>query len=392
MLKERLQSLKKNFFKISLITLVLLLFLEIIFRIGAYFYYHPYGTHFSNQVMGMWRSDSTLIWDNQPHYLFHDKSGSYNEAACRSAAGDVIMPKKEKGEIWILLSGGSSMLGIGANREGDYFAITQVADHLKETAIDGLLENILNKKGKHKYRVFNCSVSGFTSWQAFSKARKMLALYDFDWVISMDGQNDPCSIPENKNARNVIESYWTEFLNKQHPFQNQMKWMERSALIYCTIRTKYNLSVAMQEEKDSIVTRKKYQKLPIKIQYAPESAVSKGVLSFQESIIAENNWFEQKGIKHLHFIQPHLSLRKAENMRSTEKIVAQYYSTLKKDTMNTYFKNIHEIKWPSEKIIPLNEMHHLPYWVFVDYCHLTKEANLYIAHKIAQKIEFDRVN
>ena len=48
--------------------------------------------------MGIWRSDSLLIWDNQPNYTFHDESGSINEIGCRVELGDVEMPKKEKGE------------------------------------------------------------------------------------------------------------------------------------------------------------------------------------------------------------------------------------------------------------------------------------------------------
>ena len=103
--------------------------------------------------MGIWRSDSLLIWDNQPNYTFHDESGSINEIGCRVELGDVEMPKKEKGETWILLSGGSAMLGTGSIHEGDYLTITQITDHSKSTAIDGYLEEELNKSGKGKYLI-----------------------------------------------------------------------------------------------------------------------------------------------------------------------------------------------------------------------------------------------
>jgi len=381
----------KNFFKSLLrnvvLSLALLLILEIICRIGTFAYYAPYGTSFDNQVMGMWRSDSSLIWDFQPYYCFHDKSGSVNEIGCREALGEVDMPAKEKGETWVLLSGGSAMLGTGARKDADYYAITQIDDHPKATAIDGYLEEYLNKKGKGKYRVFNCAVSGYTSWQAFQKVQNILAKYPMDWVISMDGQNDPGYISEGKTARNIMEEYWNDFLKSKHPFTRQFAWMQRSALIYCTLKAKYNFSESMKEEPNRQEIIAKWNNNPKERTYlSNEQIIEKGLLAFRESIINESAWLDKKGIHHLHFIQPHLSLRDKNKMAPVEKTIYNYYGSLQKDTLSSFMRSIHEMSWPNDKINTLREVHHLPFWVFTDYCHLTKEANKYIAERIGAMI------
>lgn len=384
------QKIKKIFSYISrnlLLTLALLLILEIICRVATFCYYAPNGSSFSNQVMGIWRSDSLLIWDHQPNYTLHDESASINEIGCRVALGDVEMPKKGKDEVWILLSGGSAMLGTGSIREGDYLSITQITDHPKATSIDGYLEEELNKHSKTKYRVFNCAVSGYTSWQAFLKAQQLMLQFHFDWVISMDGQNDPGFIPSGQTPRDISEGYWKGFLNSKHPFVHQFEWMQRSALIYCVLRGKYNLGETLKEEPNREEIINKWNKYDGKIAFVNDSnLVKKGVEYFVQSLTQQSNYLEKKGIKHLHFIQPHLCLRNETKMAPIEKTITKYYSSLKRDTINSFMREIHQLKWQSPKIIALSEVHELPFWVFTDYCHLTSEANKYLAHRMFQLI------
>ncbi len=387
MKSEKSKKYSLSFFRTVFLTFILLLFLELICRVGTFIYYAPNGSSFSNQVMGIWRSDSLLIWDNQPNYTFHDKSGSINEIGCRVELGDVEMPIKEKGETWILLSGGSAMLGTGSIHEGDYLTITQITDHSKATAIDGYLEEELNKSRTGKYKVFNSAVSGHTSWQAFLKVRQLLKKYDFDWVISMDGQNDHSVLPEGKTSRDIIENYWRNFMQTKHPFITQLKWMQRSALIFCVLRGKYNLTESLKKEPNREFTIKKWNNYRGERGFLSDSSlIKKGVDLFQNSIEEQNEWLEQKGIKHLHFIQPHLSLREKEKMAPLEKTVYNYYGSLKRDTLSAFMHDIHQLKWNSPKIMTLPEVHHLPFWVFTDYCHLTKEANQYIANRMFQLI------
>ena len=377
----------KAVFRTLSLTVILLVFLELAFRVGTFIYYIPYGTSFDNQVMGMWRSDSALIWDFQPNYCFHDKSASVNEIGCRSELGEVEMPQKQKGETWILLSGGSAMLGTGARKDADYYAIAQIDDHPKATSIDGYLEEFLNRSGKGKFRVFNCAVSGYSSWQAFQKVQGIIAKYPMDWVISMDGQNDPPYIPEGKTARSIMEDYWSDFLKSKHPFVNQFIWMKRSALIFCTLKAKYNIGESFKEEPDRDQIIAKWNALAKDVAFLPEvQAIDKGIQTFKESLSNESKWLEGKGIQHMHYIQPHLSLRNKAKMAPLEKTIYNYYSNLKKDTLSSFMKSIHEIEWHDEKIATLEEVHELPFWVFTDYCHLTKEANKYIAERMGTMI------
>jgi hypothetical protein len=384
---QKAKKIVKASLRTTLTTIAFLLVLEGVCRIGTYLYYAPHGTSFAKQTLGMWRSDSILLWDNQPGYLFQDQSASFNEEGCRVNTDDIKMPLKQKGEMWVLLSGGSAMLGTGASKDGDYFILSELKDHQKTTAIDGYLEKKLNANSKVHFKVFNGAVSGHATWQSFEKAKKMLKKHHFDWVISMNGQNDPSYIAAGKNCHSIMKEYWQNLVLAKHPFATQFTWMQRSALVYCVLRSKYNISISLQEKpnRETVVTKIKNKQN--QLHYLNDTITSAtAVNSFRKSIMDEYNFLEHRKTKHLHFIQPHLSLRNPTQLDSTERLIYQYYCGLRKDTMNTFMKDLHQIKWPQKNIIALTEMHHLPFWVFTDYCHLTNKANEYIADKIAALI------
>jgi hypothetical protein len=153
------------------------------------------------------------------------------------------------------------------------------------------------------------------------------------------------------------------------------------------LRTKYNLSENWKEQPNREEIIQKWNAYKGERSFLSDSTlVQNGVTLFKQSLEEQSRWLEQKGIKHLHYIQPHLSLRTKEKMAPLEKTVYNYYGSLKRDTISTFMREIHHLKWNSTKISTLPEVHHLPFWVFTDYCHLTNEANKYIAHRMFQRI------
>ncbi len=382
--------MKKKVLFISLSTLLFILLLETACRIGAYFIYSPCHTSFSIQAQGMWINDDELIYDSRPNYLFYNELARFNEDALRVDLNEIEIPVKQKGETWILLIGGSSMLGNGANRDNNWRTISQQEDHGKSTSIDGYLEQILNKKEKGKYRVFNAAVAGYKAWQAFEKAKRLMNKYSFDWVISMDGMNEPKILSSRQSVKSFTKEEWSQHITQNPPLATQISWMKNSALVYSAFKWKYEKNEEELKETEAnhrnsfiqkcINTRgeTKYLKDNQNSQYA--------ALSFFKTIEEEDQHFTNKKIKHLHFIQPHLSLRNKLKADSLEIAVLGNFYKVQKDTANSFMKIISEWKPSSPTIMNLNEMHELNFWVFVDYCHFTKEANHYIANKMAALI------
>ena len=54
--------------------------------------------------------------------------------------------QKEKNSLWILLLGASAMEGMGSNKNGKWFDITNVSDHTYEETISAYLTDLLQKK------------------------------------------------------------------------------------------------------------------------------------------------------------------------------------------------------------------------------------------------------
>ena len=131
------------------------------------------------------------MYNNRAFYVDFEKQFQYNELGMRSACGDYRIPLKKAGDLWVLLLGGSAMEGMGSNKDGAWFDMTNIPDHPYTETIAFYLEGVLGRKypGK-RVRVFNAAVSGFTLEQGISKYRKLSKQYDFDWVISMDGVNE----------------------------------------------------------------------------------------------------------------------------------------------------------------------------------------------------------
>jgi len=125
--KKTSQWSKKKLFLFAIFTiLILLVLLEIIFRIIFFFQYKDLHTSIFIQGSPLQVSDSVLIWKNTPFYVDYDRKHQNNAAGMKSKVGDVFIEKKTEKDFWVLLTGASAMEGMGSNRNGDWLDITGV--------------------------------------------------------------------------------------------------------------------------------------------------------------------------------------------------------------------------------------------------------------------------
>jgi hypothetical protein len=173
---------KKKLLLFSLITIVLvLLALELVFRIVFAVEHRGYHTSVYVQGNTLQMSDSLLVFKNRPFYLDYYRRFQFNEEGMRSMPGDVFMPQKGPNDFWVFLLGGSTMEGIGSNKDGEWLDITGVMDYRPSETIAAHLQNILQSKmpGKN-VRVFNAAMSGGATWQSMLRYRQLAAKYTMD--------------------------------------------------------------------------------------------------------------------------------------------------------------------------------------------------------------------
>jgi hypothetical protein len=85
---------------------------------------------------------------------------------------------------------------------------------------------------------------------------------------------------------------------------------------------------------------------------------------------------------HLLLVQPHLSLRDRSKLEGAERAVFNYYvaqSHGRGDSFSAALFRDLETHRLSDSVVAMSAVHGWEGWVFVDYCHFTKDANRRIA-------------
>ena len=90
-------------------------------------------------------------------------------------------------------------------------------------------------------------------------------------------------------------------------------------------------------------------------------------------------------------IQPYLSLREPQKLKGTEKAVYNYYMyRTEHHPVDTFMYWLHEKArkrfTENDSVITMDAVHFWDDWVFVDYCHLTRQANRQISYELSQHI------
>ncbi len=380
---------KKLFFSLFILG-ILFLFTEWISQRICHARFTLHHTKIGIQGNSRWIDDPVLIWSNRPFYLEFDQSSQYNDHGMRVATGDVFMPPKTKEDFWVFLLGGSAMAGMGSAQGGDWLKITGISTHSIENSIDGQLEEILQKAlPQKKVRVFNASVASSTLIQSKLRYEYILRHLKPDWVISMDGMNDLGSLPEGETSYQWHRKNWAA--NKVHhfPFAQGRFLMRNSALFYLLgeylffrsgiIRTPLN----SDQDKDIF----KYwlnQKTPTvnPSSSSPNPVRERAVQDFLRNLELFHQTLKYDKQKHLLLVQPCLNLRNPKKVKGVEKALYNYLNSNSHPFLDSVHQFVQKKYANTPQVQSMDQVHQWEEWVFVDYCHFTKQANQRIAEEL----------
>ena len=385
-------SKKKLFGYTAFVLLFFLLIIELSFRIPAYFRWSPYSTDLQIQGSPRLASDSILIWNNRPFYLEFYKESQYNELGIRMPPGEVFMPKKQESDFWVFLLGGSAMAGMGSNISGEWLDITNIFNHPISTSIDGYLEKYLAERiPDKKVKVFNAAISSTTVLQSQWNYER-LKKYSPDWVISMDGVNEPKSIAPNYSVKQYLIDDWKNDPSNNKPITTYTALTRMSAFLNSAKKNFFFSRLKLRRANNKVIQDKWMNATPLELKYDTEDpTISNAVDSFLMSLDAFRDLLVKNQQQHLLLIQPHLSRRNTNKLKDLEHGVYNYYTTLLDYApTNQYYQIMYDKateKYSNDSTIFLmNWIHESDKWVFVDYCHFTKELNEDIAMRMGDYI------
>jgi hypothetical protein len=392
-------SKRKLFLFSSLTVLFLFLVLEIIFRVLFFFQYRNLHTNIFIQGSSLQISDSILIWKSNPLYVDYDRNYQNNEEGMKSNVGDEFIPNKTQIDFWVLLTGGSAMVGMGSNRNGEWLDITGVDNHPWNETIGFYLQQLLQKSmPQKKVKVFDAAESSYTVMQSYLRYITLSEKMKFDWVVSMDGVNDPAMLKNNETTLKNCTDEWYKNPQFHYPLKLIIPLTSHSALLNAVKQKLFHLKAdyKLRKARNNDFPIRKYwanAKVPL-LKYVPLSDdILRGANSFKNWILKYDSTLTVKGQKHLLLIQPHMCFRDTSMLGFTEKAVNKYYRSAYQDEYkHTFLKSICHFFSENnlyKNIVVMNSVHYWPGWVFVDYCHFTKEAEERIAAEIFNYISSD---
>jgi hypothetical protein len=373
---------KKKLLLFSIITIVLVLIvLELIFRIAFAVQYGGYHTSVYVQGNTLQVSDSQLVFKNRPFYLDYHKRYQFNEEGMRVKAGNVFMPKKGPDDYWVFLFGGSAMEGAGSNKDGEWLDITGIEDHDPGKTIAHFLQEYLqeNMPGR-KVTVFNAANSGYSILQSMRRYQELSAKYQMDYVISLDGENEPAKLAPGQSVDAYIRERWNSSALFRFPLNVIVPMTSHSAFInkmkQLAFHLRHERRMKNNLEKDFPARAKWFQATAAPLKYN-DSEVDKAVDSFNAQLRAFDSLLASKNQPHKLYVQSHLTLKDTLQMTPRELALYKYYTVNYNDPYQNSFKRKLRTRF-SQCYLPAKE--------FVDYCHFTEKTNELIAHTIGAEI------
>ena len=377
---------------------IFLLGLESAFRI--YFWSEIKHFHSSVYIQGntIQMDDSVLVFRNRPFYLDHDRRFQHNEKGMRSQPGDVWMPKKDSGDYWVFLFGASSMEGMGSNKDGEWLDIMGVTDYRYNENIAYYLQEYLQEKmPDKKVRVFNAANTSYTIEQSYLRYLQLAAQYKMDWVVSMDGQNNPPVLSPGKIVLDEVKSDWKQNPSKKFPLKLVIALTSHSAFINSFKQFLFHSrqSARLSSNLKNNFPRKGYwikNNSPSLKFKEPDDSTRLAVGLFYQQLFQFDSLLTARNQKHLLLVQPHLIFRNTSSLNETEKALLNYYRyAYNNPSTNTFLTQLRE-EFPKKagsrnnSVQLINQTDTLSSQVFVDYCHFSLAANRFIAHLIMQHI------
>jgi hypothetical protein len=385
---------KVKLFKFAIITILLILvLLEISFRVVFFFQNNHLHNSISIQGSPLQIPDDTLIFKNSPFYLDYYNRFQHNEEGMKSAPGDEFIPLKKPGDFWVLLTGGSAMEGMGSNRNGDWFDITGVDDHPYNLSISAYLQKKLqDQMPGRKVKVFNGAFSSSVLFQSYRRYLQLEKKLKPDWVISMDGMNDPSVLKNNETVEQYIQNDWDNFPQFHYPLKLIIPITSHSALFNFIKQKIFAFKHQLRANaavKGNFPVRTKWansQVPPVKPSILTAD-IKRAADRFSNMLLTYDSTLTAAHRKHLLLLQPHMFLRDTLQLTEVEKAVNHYYRSDDREKDKQAFLAEIYSRFSNDSahtaIIPMTAVHHWNGFVFVDYCHFSDEATLKIANEIA---------
>lgn len=381
-----------------LVCSIFLLVLESAFRI--YSWSEMKNFHSSVYIQGntIQMDDSVLVFRNRPFYLDYDRRFQYNEKGMRSQPGEVWMPKKDSGDYWVFLFGASSVEGMGSNKDGEWLDITGVTDYRYNENIAFYLQQYLQEKmPDKKVRVFNAANTSYTIEQSYLRYLQLATQYKMDWVVSMDGQNNPPVLSPGISVLDEVKTDWHQNPSKKFPLKLVITLTSHSAFINTFKQFLFHSKQSARRTNNlkNNFPRRGYwiKNNSPSLQFKkPDDSTRLAVELFYRQLLQFDSSLTARNQKHLLLVQPHLIFRDSLLMNETEKALLNYYRyAYNNSSANTFLKQLREefsnkVGSSNTSVQLLNQADTLSSQVFVDYCHFTLTANRFIAHHIMQHI------
>ena len=380
-----------------LVFVLLFLITEAICRI-VFFFAHQ-GLHTTVYIQGspLKVGDPLLQWKNRPFYTDHNRLFQYNQQSMKSMVGDVFIPAKNKDDFWIVLTGASAMEGMGSNKNGEWIDITGREDYAADATIGFYLQQLVQQQlPAKKVKVFNAACSGYCVYQSYYRWMQLSGKMEADWVVSMDGFNEPASLKANESVQDVLEKDWAASPQFHFPLNAIVFLTSHSAFINAVKQAIFHMRQSWRAESNrqkQFPYRQKWRDTavpPVRF-----SVVSRGIQdavdSFALTLHKYDSLLSSQHINHLLLVQPHMSLRDTTQLGDEEKAVNHYYRAAFNDAdRNLFMKLLHRkfgTQVPAAKnIFSMDAVHRWKEEVFVDYCHFTVAANKKIAAEICRYI------
>jgi hypothetical protein len=385
--------------RFAAVTIVLLLLLaEGIGRVLFFVKFRGLGTSVYVQGSPIQEADTVSVYNNRAFYVDFGKAFQYNELGMRSACGDYRMPVKAGGDLWVLLLGGSAMEGMGSNKDGAWFDMTNVSDHPYGETIAAFLEGRLRQlyPGK-RVRVFNAAVSGFTLEQGMAKYKLLSKKYDFDWVISMDGVNecDTLEVESIDAVRAYSRSYWASMPFHRFPLNWIVAITQHSAFFNLMKQELYAIRMRARARRNAgsgFALRNSWAarvRLPL-LEDTGDERVRHSVGAFLREERAFAGALEKDKRHYLLLVQPYLAFRDSSVLGPEESGLDHYLRWEMNDKYKlSFLKGVYDHVGADLHIQTMSGVEKWTGWVFVDYCHFTRATNERIAGELADYIAAD---
>jgi hypothetical protein len=230
---------------------------------------------------------------------------------------------------------------------------------------------------------------------------RLKAKYKMDWVISMDGNNEPLVSNTDLSIRDYIVNDWKDYPIFKFPLKYIIPVTKRSASVNALKRflfeRRMNKRIRSATENNFPAKTKWFTTNPGQLAYDRQSVV---VQRSVDSFFYYMKRFDQKlvsdNIPHLLFVQPHLTMRDTAKMSMTEKALLHYYIfSRNRGDINSFIAKIEEEAGAQTGAIQsLAFMHKNDFETFVDYCHFSRQAirqlSVFFAERIVSQYNLTR--